>query len=137
MKSIKRIAFTSIFLVLIITVFSSASPVPDTGVTQCYDNEGEIACPQPGEDFYGQDGSYLINPHSYTKLDANRNDLPDSATSWVTVRDNVTGLIWEVKTDDGRWKHQGQRQQAFDPRPPFDPSESQPAGHRQGKGQQY
>lgn len=37
----------------------------------------------------------------YTKLDANDNDLPDSATSWVMVRDNMTGLIWEVRTDDG------------------------------------
>ena len=75
--------------------------LPDTGQTKCYNNTEEITCPQPGEDFYGQDGNYLINPPSYTKLDANGNDLPDSATEWVMVRDNVTGLIWEVKTDDG------------------------------------
>ena len=75
--------------------------VPDTGQTTCYDNEKEIPCPQPGEDFYGQDGNYLINEPSYTKLDENGNDLPDSAEHWVMVRDNVTGLIWEVKTDDG------------------------------------
>jgi len=25
------------------------------------------------------------------------NDLPDSATEWVMVRDNLTGLIWEIK----------------------------------------
>jgi len=80
---------------------SFAVPLPDTGQTKCYNNTEEITCPQPGEDFYGQDGDYLINPPSYTKLDANGNDLPDSATSWVMVRDNVTGLIWEVKTDDG------------------------------------
>ena len=36
---------------------------------------------------------------SYTKLDANGNSLPDSATSWVMVKDNVTGLIWEMKTN--------------------------------------
>ena len=77
-----------------------AGPLPDTGQTKCYDNDGEITCPEPGEAFYGQDGNYLINPPSYTKLDAAGNDLPDSATSWVMVRDNVTGLIWEVKTDD-------------------------------------
>jgi uncharacterized repeat protein (TIGR01451 family) len=75
--------------------------IPDTGQTQCYNDTGVIPCPQSGEDFYGQDGNYLINPPSYTKLDAEGNDLPDSATSWVMVRDNVTGLIWEVKTDDG------------------------------------
>ena len=37
----------------------------------------------------------------FTKLDANGSDLPASATEWSCVRDNVTGLIWEVKTDDG------------------------------------
>ncbi len=37
----------------------------------------------------------------FTKLDANGNDLAETATAWSCVRDNVTGLIWEVKTDDG------------------------------------
>ena len=77
-----------------------ASPVPDTGQTKCYDNRSEITCPSPGQDFYGQDGSYDINTQSYTKLDANGNDLPDEATEWIMIRDNVTGLIWENKTDD-------------------------------------
>ncbi|ETR68083.1 MAG: hypothetical protein OMM_04771 [Candidatus Magnetoglobus multicellularis str. Araruama] len=77
---------------------SHAWPIPDTGQTQCYDNENEIPCPQPGEPFYGQDGNYLINEPSYTKLDAQGNDLPDDAYDWVMVRDNVTGLIWEIKT---------------------------------------
>ncbi len=36
----------------------------------------------------------------YTKLDAAGNDLPTGATEWTCVRDNDTGLIWEVKTDD-------------------------------------
>ncbi len=74
-----------------------AWPVPDTGQTKCYDNDGEIPCPSPGEDFYGQDASYTINPMSFTKLDSNGNALPNSASSWAMVRDNVTGLIWEVK----------------------------------------
>lgn len=34
----------------------------------------------------------------YTKLDANGDELPDSASAWTCVRDNVTNLIWEVKT---------------------------------------
>ncbi|SEH08190.1 Lcl C-terminal domain-containing protein [Candidatus Venteria ishoeyi] len=33
----------------------------------------------------------------FTKLDSNGNDLAASASSWTCVRDNVTGLIWEVK----------------------------------------
>ncbi|ETR67352.1 MAG: hypothetical protein OMM_11699, partial [Candidatus Magnetoglobus multicellularis str. Araruama] len=75
--------------------------IPDTGQAKCYDNENEIPCPESGEDFYGQDANYNINPQSFTKLDALGNDLPDSATEWVMVRDNISGLIWEVKTDDG------------------------------------
>ena len=37
---------------------------------------------------------------SFTKLDSNGNPLAASATEWSCVQDNVTGLIWEVKTDD-------------------------------------
>jgi hypothetical protein len=43
---------------------------------------------------------------SYTKLDSSGvplgNQAADYATTpWACVQDNVTGLIWEVKTDDG------------------------------------
>jgi pimeloyl-ACP methyl ester carboxylesterase len=38
---------------------------------------------------------------SFTKLDTNGGELPSSAVSWACVQDNVTGLIWEIKTDDG------------------------------------
>ena len=37
----------------------------------------------------------------FTKLDSNGNTLPASASSWACVKDNHTGLIWEVKTTDG------------------------------------
>ena len=37
----------------------------------------------------------------YTKLDAQGYELPKSAQSWSCVLDNRSGLIWEVKTDDG------------------------------------
>ena len=44
----------------------------------------------------------LGSTHSdYTKLDARGNKLPSSARSWACVLDNRSGLIWEVKTDDG------------------------------------
>lgn len=88
-------------LLLLFALHGLAQPVPDTGQFECYDDSGEIPCPQPGEAFYGQDANYTINPPSYTKLDAQGNDLPDTAAEWVMVRDDVTGLIWEVKTDDG------------------------------------
>ena len=37
----------------------------------------------------------------FTKLDSNGDELPASATEWDCVRDNHTGLIWEIKTDGG------------------------------------
>ena len=77
-----------------------AGTVPGTGQTLCYNNSAVIPCPQEGEPFFGQDANYVNNPPSYTKLDDDGNDLPDSASDWVMVRDNLTGLIWEVKTDD-------------------------------------
>ncbi len=83
--------------VLFMPVCAFAWPVPESGVTKCSNDTEEITCPAPGEDFYGQDANYTINPRSYTKLDAGGNDLSDEATEWVMVRDNVTGLIWEVK----------------------------------------
>jgi hypothetical protein len=74
-------------------------PVPDSGQTVCSDNNGNIiTCPAPGAPYYGQDASYDINKLSFTKLDDYGNDLPDDATNWFMVRDNITGLIWEIKT---------------------------------------
>ena len=37
---------------------------------------------------------------AYIKIDANGNQLPDSATSWSCVYDDVSQLLWEVKTRD-------------------------------------
>ena len=94
----------SILAVLLFPLVSSAGPVPDTGQTKCYDNSGEIPCPQPGEAFYGQDAQYQGPARSYTKLGQDGVALPDAATpadGWIMTRDNVTGLIWEIKTDDG------------------------------------
>ena len=106
MRFIKIPAYLTVLILCVFIVLSgtdnaSAAPLPDTGQTKCYNNTEEITCPQPGEPFYGQDGNYLINPPSYTRLDENGNPLPDIAVTWTTVRDNLTGLIWEVKTDDG------------------------------------
>jgi hypothetical protein len=91
------------FIILMVAVVALAAPVPDTGQSKCYNNTVEIACPSPGQPFYGQDANYTINPMSYTKLDGGGNALLDSATSWVMVKDNVTGLVWEMKNSkDGK-----------------------------------
>ena len=77
--------------------------VPDTGQDLCYDWEriicddwhmagpnqvcdSEPYCPETGEDFYGQDAHYTINPP----------DLTDNGDG--TVTDNLTQIIWEQKT---------------------------------------
>ena len=75
------------------------TPVPDTGQTKCYNATIEILYLSTSQSFYGQDANYSINPMSYTKLDGSGNVLPDSATECIMVRDNVTGLIWEMKTN--------------------------------------
>ena len=54
-----------------------------------------------GRDATNNDSSDGHAGFSYTKLDSNGNALDASATEWSCVLDNVTGLIWEVKTTDG------------------------------------
>ena len=88
----------------------------DTGIYWCADeNDNNLDCPIAG--FAGQDGDFGRDAlarsgqldkigsgaagFDFTKLDTNGNDLPVSATSWSCVRDNHTGLTWEIKTDDG------------------------------------
>jgi hypothetical protein len=91
-------------LMMVASVSAQAWPWPDTGQTKCYNNTSEIACPAPGQPFYGQDAQYQGPTRSYTKLGQNGAALSDSATQangWVMTRDNVTGLIWEMKTVDG------------------------------------
>lgn len=95
---------------------SHAKSLNDTGITT-YGNATSNTLPTEPTDYPGQDASYgrdvaaqagMLNKigggragFDFTKLDANGNDLPASAVSWTCVRDNVTGMVWEVKTDDG------------------------------------
>lgn len=85
--------------------------INDTGVTLCSDNEinGDF-CPissNPGQDGdFGRD--HLLNDDSdgragfsFSKLDADGNLLPNDASQWHCIKDNVSGLIWENKTADG------------------------------------
>jgi len=56
---------------------------------------------------------------SYTKLDGSGNALSDEAASWVMVRDNVTGLIWENKTNDGTIHDKDNKHTWYDPTDPY------------------
>ena len=86
-------------------------PLNDTGIDWCANgNTNRLACPVAGyPDQDAENGRDVTHDNdtdghagfAFTKLDANGKALPASATAWSCVRDNVTGLIWEVKTDDG------------------------------------
>ena len=89
---------------------TASRPLNDTGITTCSNGTTNgLTCPQTG--FEGQDGEFGRDVthnddsdghagFSFTKLDASGNSLAASATEWSCVQDNVTGLIWEVKTTD-------------------------------------
>jgi hypothetical protein len=71
------------------------------------DSNGD-AVPAGQDALYGRDANSATNSitdgevgFSFTKLDSNGAALAANATSWSCVKDNVTGLIWEIKTDDG------------------------------------
>ena len=57
--------------------------IVDTGQTHCYNNAQQIACPQRGVAFFGQDAQYVGNAPSYK-------DNGDG-----TVADLNTGLMWQ------------------------------------------
>lgn len=94
-------------------------PLNDTGITSCNDDSTNgLSCPVtnfPGQDAeYGRDVTHNDDSDghagfSFTKLDANGSPLPASASTWSCVKDNVTGLTWEVKTDDGGLHDRGDR----------------------------
>jgi hypothetical protein len=99
----------------------------DTGLDWWADgSQNDLASEPPG--YPGQDASHGrdvthdddADGHAgfaFTKLDASGNPLPASATSWSCVRDEVTGLVWEAKTDDGGLHHRDWTYTWYDPNP--------------------
>lgn len=98
--------------------FPTAEPAfNDTGHIQCSTGSTLAACPQgdyPGQDAeFGRDAAASLEKFGdgpagfdFTKLDENGDVLADqSASGHTCVRDNVTGLFWEVKTNDGGLRH--------------------------------
>lgn len=83
-------------------------PLSDTGVTDCVDPDdwwsADPDCSalsgqdnKYGRDFEYNDDSDGFSGFSYTKIDSNGNSLAADASSWSCVRDNINGLIWQVK----------------------------------------
>ena len=71
----------------------------DTGITSCASTTGKEDC-NYGRDVNSNDNTNGYAGFNYTKLDSSGNDLESDAIPWSCVRDNISGLIWEVKTDD-------------------------------------
>ncbi|WP_157725624.1 Lcl C-terminal domain-containing protein [Vitreoscilla filiformis] len=97
---------------------AATGKLPDTGITasQCYAvaSDALVSCTSaaakalnPAQDgMTGRDVTSSSNADgklgfSYTKIAADGSTLPASATTWDCVKDNITGLMWEVKTADG------------------------------------
>ena len=106
--------------------FAQTSPLNDTGQTQCFDagtnalaectaaNTGDGALHPRQDGRFGRDaqaGADALTKigsgeagFDFTKIANSGSELADSAvlgsgpTDWACTRDNVTGLIWEVKT---------------------------------------
>lgn len=98
------------------------APLNDTGTMGCANAEdGNLVCPQA--DFPDQDGEVGRDAEArdgtlpkkgfgpagfdYSKIANDGSELPDGALpgpeakDWGCTRDNVTGLVWEIKTNDG------------------------------------
>lgn len=103
---------------------SAGTPINDTGIKLCGDyafdaggvHNNDVDCglaidehgdPVPpdqdgrfGRDVTHNDDSDGRAGFSFTKIDSFGSVLANGASNWDCVRDNVTGLMWEVKTDD-------------------------------------
>jgi hypothetical protein len=97
----------------------------DTGVSGCSDASFTgLACPlsfYPGQDAdSGRDTTHYNDGDghagfSFGKLDAQGQALPAAASAWACVQDKVTGLVWELKTDDGGLRDKDARYTHYSP----------------------
>lgn len=82
----------------------------DTGLVDCSDGSFNVqTCgisqfPRQDAEF-GRDATHYndLDGHagfSFTKISATGTELPLDASEWSCIKDNITGLLWEVKTDD-------------------------------------
>jgi hypothetical protein len=58
--------------------------LPATGIAACYNDTTTVPCPQPGQDYYGQDGNYRKGAALAYQTDGDG-----------TVTDTNTGLMWQ------------------------------------------
>ncbi|CAH9054314.1 hypothetical protein PSECIP111854_01348 [Pseudoalteromonas sp. CIP111854] len=83
--------------------------IQDSGLTKCFSDSAQINCkdtsyPKQDADIGRDSVASLLDKagqgraaFDYTKLNEFADELPDDATEFSCVRDNINGLIWEVK----------------------------------------
>lgn len=88
----------------------SLGKITDSGQTLCYNQNQQIPCddsnyPRQDADFGRDSVAAFLDKvgtgeagFDYTKLGANGDELADDASDYFCIRDNFTGLIWEIKT---------------------------------------
>jgi len=83
----------------------------DTGAQESFDTRVI-----PGSDIdFGRDIAFSndvvtkvgrgLNAFDFTRLNSNGDPVDTPTTSWSCVRDNVTGLVWQIKTTDNSSLH--------------------------------
>jgi hypothetical protein len=88
----------------------TSTPINDTGIIEC--SNGDInsdGCglahfpkqdAETGRDITHYNDSDGAAGFSFTKISASGAALPINANEWSCIKDNVTGLLWENKTND-------------------------------------
>ena len=111
---------------------TAAHPLNDTGIDWFADATTNFLTSEP-VDFPGQDASYGRDAKAaagtlvkvgggaagfdFTKIGADGSALSADAASWSCVHDNVTGLMWEVKTTDGGLRDRNNTYSWYNPDP--------------------
>src|SRR3954470_17629731 len=118
-----RLALPAFALLVVASIGARGAGLPDTGLTACFNGMTMVACTPallddtgffPRQDArFGRDAKVASGLFTkvgagsagfdYTKVANDGTDLPAGATlgpnptDWACTRDNVTGLLWEVK----------------------------------------
>ncbi len=96
---------TTIYVVPEAEAVTAAEGIAESGVTRGANYPTGINSDCTGETITYQDcyraGEGLSASSRFTKLDNSGNALTAGASEWACVKDELTGLVWEIKTRDG------------------------------------
>ncbi len=127
----RPLSAAAVIAAFIFTFPAAHAALNDTGQTECRDGFNLVACDAavagdmgtyPRQDGrFGRDAAAGVNRlpkvgggvagFDFTKISNSGAELADTAVlgtgpnDWACTRDNVTGLIWEVKTTDSGLRH--------------------------------